>query len=153
MIATIRDKALSVGGRIHPLLGPIFTGRPNATNVGDTCSLCVGDRGRPADTTLRDKHGQPAYVCLEHDLLLHKAISDLDQIMSDYETEVMAVVMAEAERPAWMPKPVYSKLQRRAQYWVHVFALQIFSDLMKDVFEQHCERIKHEIQHLKSGKD
>lgn len=153
MIATIRDKALSVGGRIHPLLGPIFTSRPAAAKVGDTCRLCVGDTARPADTTLRNRQGQPAYVCLEHDLLLHKAIHDLDQIMSDYETEVLTEVMAGAGRPAWMPKPVYSKLQARAKHWVHVLTLQVFTDLMNNIFEQHSQRIKQEIQHLKSGKD
>lgn len=153
MIAKARGQLVSLGAKIHPLMGPIFTGRPNATKVGDTCKLCVGDTARPADTTLRTRQGQPAYVCLEHDLLLHKAIHDLDQIISDYETEVLTEVMAGADRPVWMPKPVYSKLQARAEHWVHVLTLQVFNDLMSRIYDQHEQRIKQEIEPLRTRKD
>lgn len=153
MIAKARDRALSLGAKIHPLMGPVFTSRPNSSKVGDTCKLCVGDTARPADTTLRTKQGQPAFVCLEHDLLLHKAIHDLDQIMSDYEAEVLSEVIAGSERPLWMPKRIYSKLQERAEYWVHVFTLQVFADLMKNIFEQHSQRVRQEIENHRTRKD
>jgi len=150
---SLRDKALTLGERIHPLLGPIFTGRQETPETVQACALCVGDDARPADTTLQDKHGHTAYVCLEHDLLLHRAVHDLDRIMSDYEAEVLAIVLQGAGRPLWMPWFIYMKLAQRAQYWIHVFALQVFTRHMGPLFEQHSQRVTEEIRQLKNRKD
>lgn len=98
MIASIRDRALGLGGKIHPLIGPIFTGRPNATRTGDPCAMCVTPQAAPADTAIRRRNGSQAYLCLEHDLMLHQAVGDLDRTMNAYEQQVLAQILFGADQ-------------------------------------------------------
>lgn len=141
MIASIRDKALGLGGKIHPLMGPIFTGRPNATSTGDPCAMCVTPHATPADTVIRRRNGSKAYLCLEHDLMLHQAVSDLDRTMNAYEQQVLAQILYGADQPRWMPGKLYKRLLSRARHWAHVWTLHIIMDLTQRLFEQNEQRL------------
>ncbi|GAB3621145.1 hypothetical protein GCM10027417_24060 [Glutamicibacter endophyticus] len=150
MKTKLRDKVLSIGERIHPLMGPIFTGRPDSSSIGDPCAMCTDDTPAPSDTVIRRKNGTKAYLCLDHDLMLHQAARNLDGVMNDYEQRVLAQILDGAGgRPFWMPIAVYLRLVARAQHWAHVWTLHIFSDLTQRIFEQREQELNDELARLR----
>lgn len=114
---SLKTAALGLGEKIHPLMGPIFTGRPSSVGVGDTCGMCIGDTPAAADSALRDSSGRTVFVCLPHELILHRAF-DADKAgrtgVDEYEAEILGEILITATRPGWMPLPIYEALTRRA---------------------------------------
>lgn len=148
MIRKARNKALSIGAKIHPLMGPIFTGRPDATSTGDPCAMCPGPDATPSDTTVRRRNGTEAYLCFEHDLMLHQAVRDLDGTMHTYEQDVLARILDGAERQFWLPLKLYARLTARAERWAHIWTLHIFLDLTQRMFEQREQRLRDQTLRL-----
>ncbi|MFJ5861499.1 hypothetical protein ACIQCM_08745 [Pseudarthrobacter sp. NPDC092439] len=118
------DRVLTATEHIHPLMGPIFTGRPSAAAVGEQCSMCLDPF--PSDTALIDREGRIRYVCLMHELMLQRAFhTDRNGLISTdhYEAYVMAHIMQDAGKPAWMPAWAYARLTRRAAQKARLLAL------------------------------
>lgn len=143
MIATIRDKALSVGGRIHPLLGPIFTSRPASEQIGDPCAMCVDDREiRQSDTIVRHSNGRKAYLCFEHDLMLQEALIDRQATLTRYEATVYDQLTRGVSRPYWMPEWIYAKLNNRAEKAANLWSRYIFNSLTARLLEREIQIIQ-----------
>lgn len=104
MANSVIDRVLSVTEQIHPLMGPIFTGRPASVSVGEQCTMCLDNSA--SETAIIDGKGRTRYVCLAHELMLHRAYAP-DQsglIGADhYQAYVMEHIMRDAAKPHWMP--------------------------------------------------
>lgn len=126
MAISALDAILTVGGKAHPLMGHIFTGRPTSASLGATCSMCIGDSPAIADTVIQDSHGNAVHLCLPHELLLHRAF-ETDKTgrsgVDEYEAEILAEILYTVSRPGWMPVPVYKALTRRAQKKARLLAI------------------------------
>lgn len=123
-MANFKELVLTVGGRIHPLMGPIFSGRPSSVGVGDTCTMCIGDTPAVADSAIRDSNGRTAFVCLPHELLLHRAFDTrgIDGV-SEYQAYALDTMMEGVTCPRWMPAPLYARLLARAAHWARLLAV------------------------------
>jgi hypothetical protein len=145
VFSKLKAAALRLGGKVHPLLGPIFTGRPNSTGVGDACSMCVGNYPGNADTEIIDTRGEKSYVCLAHELLLHRAFdarkSGGDGV-SEYQAYVMTHIMEGVSCPRWMPARLYARLEARADYWAHLLALMTIVDKARPISEARTARLE-----------
>lgn len=123
---SIQTATLTLGAKIHPLMGPIFTGRPNSAGIGDTCTMCIGDTPAAAATAILDSNGRTSFVCLDHELLLHRAF-DINGAgrtgVDDYEAEILKEILHTADRPRWMPASIYQALTRRAQRKARLLAI------------------------------
>ena len=123
MADRLRNVALTVGDRVHPLMGPIFTSRPDASAVGERCSLCL--EAAPSDIAIVDSRGSMRFVCMSHELLLSRAFqpgSGADGA-TEYAAYILEHILAKATRPWWMPGPVYRPLVKRAAKKARLLAL------------------------------
>lgn len=126
MSSKLKAAALRTGGKIHPLMGPIFTGRPNSTGVGDTCSMCIGSTPGNADTKIRDSNGRTTFICLAHEFMLYRAFDAPGRDgVTEYEAYVLDSIMEGVTRPRWMPARLHARLQARAAHWAHLLALSV----------------------------
>lgn len=123
---SLKTAALGLGEKFHPIMGPIFSGRPSSAGVGDTCSMCIGDTPAAADSAIPDSNGRTLFVCLHHELLLHRTF-DADKAgrtgLDEYEAEILGEILFTATRPGWMPLPIYEALTRRAERKARLLAI------------------------------
>lgn len=145
MSSNLKAAALHLGGKIHPLMGPIFTGRPNSTGVGDTCSMCIGDYPGNADSEIIDTRGHKSFVCLAHELLLHRAF-DARKTGGDgvieYQAYALTHIMEGVSRPRWIPARLYARLEARADYWARMLALSTVVDKARPISEARVARLE-----------
>lgn len=105
-------------------MGPIFTGRPAAQNIGEQCSMCLDPH--PSDTAVIDSKGRTRYICVAHELMLARAF-DADETgliaVDHYQAHVLKAVLQDAEQPAWMPAFMYRRLIARADAKARLLAI------------------------------
>ncbi|GAA5227257.1 hypothetical protein [Paeniglutamicibacter antarcticus] len=145
MALRLKAAALHIGGKIHPLMGPIFTGRPNSTGVGDTCTMCIGNYPGNADSEVIDASGHKSYVCLAHELLLHRAFGVRKtggDGVSEYAGYALGHIMDGVHRPRWMPARLYARLESRAAYWARLLALTTIVDKARPIAEAQAARME-----------
>lgn len=124
MASKTLEAVLNVGEKVHPLMGPIFTGRPNSKALGEQCSMCVTPN--PSDTAIIDRDGLARYICITHELMLTRAFA-ADKTgrtaIDHYQGEVFANIMQDADQPRWMPAFLYRRLVARADAKARMLAL------------------------------
>lgn len=139
----VKAAGFRLGGTIHPLMGPIFTGRPNSTGVGDACSMCIGSTPGNADTQIRDSKGRTTFICLAHEFLLYRAFDAPGRDgVTEYEAYTLDSIMEGVSRPRWMPARLYARLTSRAEYWAHLLALSVVVPKARPLIDARTARME-----------
>lgn len=107
--------------------------------------MCVGNYPGNADTEVIDSRDEKSYVCLAHELLLHRAFDARKtggDGVSEYQAYVMTHIMEGVSRPRWMPARLYARLEARADYWARMLALSTIVDKAQPIATARAARME-----------
>lgn len=144
MKSQLRTKALELGGKIHPLMGSVLNHRlSKPTQVGDICELCTDDDNpRRADTRVWRSNVTEGFICLEHDLMLHRYAMGEKELRAEYALEVLRTELREYTKPLWMPAKLFEALERRAERKIRNVAEYMFISYLERLLERELQQVR-----------
>lgn len=140
----LTNLALTIGGKIHPLMGHLFQVLPGAQIDAkharlNLCTMCAtaGMNGEQETNIATARHSVSG-ACLHHDLMLHQARGDgYPIVVADHANEIYTGIVAGAERPGWMPQRIYGMLTDRAHRTAQDLSRSNVADLLIPIIERH----------------
>lgn len=157
MNSKLKNLALTIGGKIHPLMGHLFQVLPGAQIDAkhermNLCTMCAtaGMNGEQ-DTRIATARHTESGACLHHDLVVHNARGDGYQgAVSAHADEIYADIMTDVSRPVWLPRRLYARLTNRVRRTARDLAHANIGDLLMPIIERHITERTLEAERLEA---